>query len=105
MMTAAPAISGRCRSRLSSVVLPLPRNPVMTATGVRKVSGGERLLFVRGGVAAQAGEAVHARAVEERPLRRGHVRGRAFPCLEGGLLQRAAVGEGERPRQLADEHA
>ena len=39
MMTAARSIPGWRSSRRSSVVLPLPRNPVMTVTGSRLASG------------------------------------------------------------------
>ncbi len=84
MMTAAPAISGRWSSRLSSVVLPLPKNPVMTATGVRKALCRQRLLFLVRGITPEAREAVHARAVQERGLRRRHVAGGVFvPALLG----------------------
>jgi len=34
MMTAVPCPSGDARNRCSSVVLPLPRNPLTTVTGI-----------------------------------------------------------------------
>src|SRR5438874_13582997 len=43
------------------------------------------------------GEAVHARAMVKRLLRRADVRRLAAPGLQRRVLQRAAVAEGERP--------
>src|SRR5713101_8629457 len=42
-------------------------------------------------------EPVHASAVMECPLRGSDVTGRPAPSFECAVLQRAAVGEGERP--------
>src|SRR5450759_4804970 len=46
MMTAVLAASGRANSAFSSVVLPLPRKPVITVTGIRLRRGSRPVLTV-----------------------------------------------------------
>src|SRR5688572_41584 len=61
--------------------------------------GRQRLALRIGAVAAGAGQAVHARAMQQRGLARGDVALRAFPRLERRRLERAPVGERQRPGQ------
>src|SRR5512140_896217 len=70
----------------------------------RAASRSRRLLLALRAPLAPRGEAVHARAVVEGLLRRGNVRRRAAPRVEGNRLQRAAVAERERPRRAHAVH-
>ena len=71
---------------------------------VRQAKSPEGLRRLLQGLApfAECGHAVHLGAVGEGALASGHVLGFAAPRLQCGCLQRAAVGEGELPREGAE---
>mmetsp|Transcript_5691 Transcript_5691/g.23652 ORF Transcript_5691/g.23652 Transcript_5691/m.23652 type:complete len:432 (+) Transcript_5691:393-1688(+) len=91
--------------------------PSFGSTGARTQGAAMRLVRVVGdeggglggvaagaaGVLAEVGERVSLGALEERGLRGGDVLVLAEPGLEAGLLERAAVGEGEGPGLLGVE--
>src|SRR5688572_31200090 len=77
-----------------------PREPfyLLFASAVQGLRR-QRLALRVGAVAAGAGQAVHARAMQQCRLSGGDVALRAFPRLERRRLQGAAVGERQRPGQ------
>ena len=83
-----------------SRTLPLPRRGRLLIFDSYSACPSGRLSFELGSATCPARRGVHVRAVVEGLLRRGDVAGLAAPGLERRVLQRARVGERERPGQV-----